>query len=125
MSVKVAHMQKITLTLEIGKGAERISAANASPTIEFVYGLGPSGLTPFEFALADKIPGDEIQLKMHRHQMHEFFGHIHIPFAQADQDLDPVVITLCVWDITPASSQEVVRTLAEIANCGDGCCGHH
>ena len=125
MPAKVETMQKITLRLETADTTDPGGGTESFPNIEFVYGLGSSGLTPFEFALAEKTVGDEIQLQLHRTQMATFFGHIHIPAVLAAQGADSVALKARILDISPASNREVVKTLAEVANCGDSCCGHH
>ena len=125
MAEKVAYMQKITLAAETGDIAETKTATASAVTFEFVFGLGSSGLTPFEFALAEKTPGDEIHLQLPRDQIGPFFGHVRIPAALAEGEFDPIVLKARVVAVSPASSREVVRTLADIANCGDSCCGQH
>lgn len=125
MPEKIEYMRKIRLSLETDNNPDRESAETVKNTMEFVYGLGSSGLTPFEFALAGKMPGDEIHLRLHRHQIPSYFGHIRIPALQASREPDPIVLKARVLQVQPASSREVVRTLAEIANCGDSCCGQH
>ena len=125
MPAKVETMQKITLSLESADEPDRGSGTESFPEIEFVFGLGSSGLTPFEFVLAEKTVGDEIQLQLHRTQMAGFFGHIRFPALLAEEGADSVALKARILDISPASSREVVKTLAEVANCGDSCCGHH
>lgn len=125
MAAKVAYMQKITLTVETGDTADTKTATASAETYAFVFGLGSSGLTPIEFALAEKTPGDEIQLQLSRDQIAPFFGHIRIPAALAEGESDPIALKACVVAVSPATSREVVRTLADIANCGDSCCGQH
>ena len=130
MPAKVGYMQKITLSLETQETRSvpdqlQPNETEPQPTIEFVYGLSPGGLTPFEFALAEKTAGDEIQLQLDRNKLPEFFGHIAYPAVFAAGDSESIVLEARVLAISPASSREVVRTLADIANCGDSCCGHH
>lgn len=125
MTAKAGSMQKVTLAFKTGDAPDREGMSPSLYKIEFVFGLGSSGLTPLEFALAEKIPGDEIHLQLRRNQIPPFFGHIRFPAIHADEDTDPIVLKVRVLEVTPASSQEVVRALAEIANCGDSCCGHH
>lgn len=125
MKAKVEYMQKIRLSLETGSTPDTESASASFPTIEFVYGLGSSGLTPFEFALAQKTVGDEVQLQLQPNQIPEFFGHIRIPAVHASGGSDSIALKARILDISPASSREVVRTLADVANCGDSCCGCH
>ena len=125
MSAKVAYMQKITLSLETSSAPDPREAAEPLPTIEFVFGLGSGGLTPFEFALAEKTVGDQVQLQLVGNQLPEFFGHIRYPAACAVGESQSIVLIARVLAVEPASSREVVRTLADVANCGDSCCGHH
>ena len=122
---KVAYMQKITLSLEYGVGIEPERETASCPPVEFVYGMGTSGLTPLEIALADKTVGDAILLQLQQSQIPVFFGHIRYPAFQAPGPSDEIFLKARILTISPASSREVVRTLADVANCGDSCCGHH
>lgn len=124
MPSKVAYMHKITCSLEFDD-ADPGRASPSFPTIVFVYGLSASGLTPFEFDLAEKTTGDEIQISLHADQIPAYFGHIRIPAVQAAGQAVAIVLKARILEISPANSREVVRTLADIANCGDSCCGHH
>jgi hypothetical protein len=118
-------MQKITACLETDNTPDAKIGTKPLPTIEFVYGLGSSGLTPFEFAIAEKTVGDEIHLQLHQSQMPAFFGHIRFPAVPTFGESDSIVLKVRILDIAPASSREVIKTLAAIANCGESCCGHH
>ena len=109
MSAKIAYMQKITLALDTGGGADQKTTSASAPTFAFVFGLGSSGLTPFEFALAEKKPGDEVELPLRREQIPTFFGHIRIPAACVDGELDSIVLKACVLAVSPASSLRKVR----------------
>ena len=125
MSAKVEYMQKILLSLETDNVSSPESVTESIPTIEFVYGLSSTGLTPFEFALAEKTVGDEVRLQLSRNQIPEYFGHIRAPALQVAGESNSIVLTVRVLKISPANSREVVKTLADIANCGDSCCGRH
>ncbi len=125
MSAKVGYMQKISLSLETASAPDAQGVTEPVSTIEFVYGLAASGLTPFEFALAEKTVGDVISLQLPRDRVPAFFGHIRIPALCAAGQLDPIEVKARVLAISPPGNREVVAALAEIANCGDSCCGHH
>jgi hypothetical protein len=122
---KVEYLQKIRLSVKTGSAADPEKLTESFPPVEFVYGLSASGLTPFEYALAEKLVGDEIQLQLHKNQLKDFFGHIQTPIIDPAVQSDSILLKARILKIAPANSREVVKTLADIANCGDSCCGHH
>ena len=125
MPAKVEYLQKITVSVKTGSTADPERLTESFPPVEFVYGLSASGLTPFEYALAEKSVGDEIQLQLHKDQLPHFFGHIRMPIVDPARQPDTILLKARILEIAPADSREVVKTLADIANCGDSCCGHH
>jgi hypothetical protein len=61
---KIDLLKKITLSLEAGTTPDSVDLTPQSSLFEFIYGLGISGLTPFEIQLADKRVGEEIRLHL-------------------------------------------------------------
>jgi hypothetical protein len=81
-------------------------------------------LTAFEYALAGKRPGDKIQLHIQSSEMGPFFQHIRLPVLSRAGHLPDFFLSVRVKDIQPADSREVVKALADAAECGCSCCGH-
>lgn len=121
---KIDLLKKITLSVEAGTAPHSMDLTPQSSQIEFIYGLGVSGLTPFELQLADRTVGEEIQFLINRGEIPQIFQHLlHLPLNLPD-DLDSFHLRLKVTKVIPADEREVIKALAEIANCEDHCCGH-
>ena len=125
MSAKVAYMQKITLTVDMNNPPGENASDHSPAKFDFVYGMGSAGLTPLEFALSEKNAGDEVHLQLRPDQIPAFFGHIRPPALHVQEGKDPIDLRVRILEVSPATGREVVRTLADVANCGDNCCGHH
>lgn len=90
---------------------------------EFVFGIGPEGLSPFEFDLSGKGLGYEHEFTLNREELGAVFGHLLPPLFLYDI---PEVFTLKVRvvNITKADQREVIKAMAEASSCGSHCCGH-
>jgi hypothetical protein len=91
---------------------------------EFIYGLGTSGLTPFEIQLADTTVGEEVQLHMSREDIPQVFQHLVFFPLNLPEHADSFYLKLKIKSVLQADQREVIKALAEIANCEDHCCGH-
>ena len=121
---KIDHLKKITLSVEAGTAPDSLDLSLQSPEIEFIYGLGVSGPTPFELQLADRTVGEEIQFPINREEIPQVFQHLlHLPLNLPD-DLDSFHLRFRVLKVIPADQREVIKALADMANCEDHCCGH-
>jgi hypothetical protein len=121
---KIDLLKKITLCVEAGTDPDSMDLSPQSAQIEFIYGLGVSGLTPFESQLADRTVGEEIQFLINREEIPQVFQHLLLLPLNLPDDLDSFHLRLKVMKVTPADQREVIKALAEIANCEDHCCGH-
>ena len=121
---KISPLKKVTLTMEAGTTPESMDLTPQPSPFEFIYGLGAKGLTPIEFHLADKTVGDEVGLQIDGKQISQAFQHLIPPPLKIPEDADGLYLRFRVIEITPAEQREVIKALAEIANCGDDCCGH-
>ena len=121
---KIDLLKKITLLVEAGSAPDSMHPGPQSSQIEFIYGLGVSGLTPFELQLADRTVGEEIQFLINREEIPQVFQHLLLLPLNLPDDLDSFHLRLRVMKVIPADQREVIKALAEIANCEDYCCGH-
>jgi hypothetical protein len=120
---KIDLLKKITLSVVAGTAPDSMDLSPQSSQIEFIYGLGTSGLTPFELQLADRTVGEEIQLDINREEIPQVFQHLLLLPLNLPDDLDSFHLRLKVMKVIPADQREVIKALAEIANCEDHCCG--
>ena len=121
---KIDLLKKITLSVETGTAPDSMDLNPQSSQIEFIYGLGVSGLTPFELKLADRTVGEEIQFLINREEIPQVFQHLLLLPLNLPDDLDSFHLRLKIIKVTPADQREVIKALADMANCEDHCCGH-
>jgi hypothetical protein len=121
---KISALKKITLSLEAGTTDHSMDLSPQPLLFEFIFGLGTGGLTPFEFQLAGKTPGDEIRLHLKRQEIPQVFQHLIIPPLNIPEHWESFYLRVRVIKMIPADQREVVKALADIANCDDHCCGH-
>ena len=74
----IENLMKVTLTIQT---ADPSVADDSSKPFVFIYGVGPSGITPFEKALHGKGVGDRIRLDMTPSTLCETVGHLELPLG--------------------------------------------
>ena len=121
---KIGPPKKVTLSIEAGTTPESMDLTPQPSLFEFIYGLGTKGLTPIEFHLADKTIGDEVRLQIDGNQIPQVFQHLIPPSIKIPEDVDVLYLRFRVTEIIQAEQREVIKALAEIADCADDCCGH-
>ena len=70
---KVENLKKIGLSIQAGTSPDTMELAPTHPEIEFIFGLGPEGMTPFEFKLVGKAKGESVLLHLKKENFHSFF----------------------------------------------------
>jgi hypothetical protein len=90
---------------------------------EFIYGIGVEGLTPFEFALADKAAGDHVVLPLEVKTLPSTFKHLTPPIDPGAWKISSFYLTVQVVAVLPADGRDIVRAMAQTTGCDDGCCG--
>ncbi len=121
---KIEVLKKITLSVEAGTAPDSMDLTPQSSQFEFIYGLGTSGLTPFEVHLANKTVGEEIRLHISREEIPRFFQHLVFSPLNLPEDADSFYLKVKIKSVLQADQREVIKALAELANCEDHCCGH-
>ncbi len=121
---KIGPLKKVFLSMEVGTTPESMDLTPQPSLFEFIYGLGTNGLTPIEFHLADKTVEDEVRLQINREQIPQVFQHLILPPIKIPEDMDLLYLRFRVMEIIPAEQREVIKALAEIADCGEDCCSH-
>ena len=126
-SPTVDNLKKITLTFEAGTSANQMDITARPQSMTFVYGLGTVGLTPFEYALADKSTGDVVMVSIRPGELIRTFGHLQPPFETKLDDTSEVHLKVRVDKIKPAEGREIISAMAAAAECGCdcGCGGKH
>ncbi len=118
---RVEHLKRIGLKLQISQG-DRVVGPPVD--MDFIYGIGPQGLTPLELQLADQTIGMTVNMDCKVNELTSVLEHLapndlRLPLEESGT----LHLAATVLRITTPSDREIVKTIAEMARCGD-CCGH-
>jgi hypothetical protein len=97
--------------------------------VTFIYGIGTTGMPPFECLLAGKGEGDKVTFRVAKTEANDFFGHLTPPFAALFDRHGDVFCQARVVRIETPEARDVVKAMAEMAagghgsrcDCGCGC----
>ena len=121
---KVENLKKVTVALEAGTSVQKMDLSLDNPEFEFIFGIGPSGISPFEYELADKTEGQHVLVEVKKENFGIFFEHLHPPILHLINDRTGVFLRVEIKKITTADQRDVVKALAEVTAHGHGCdCG--
>ncbi len=120
----IDNLTKVSLTIHAeGMADDR----TRKKSFTFIYGIGPSGITPFEKALFGKKVGDSIVYDLSPADFSETIGHLEFPFREQTGMTAPGSLRVVVEGIVRAPDREVVKAMASggsCSDCGCGCGGH-
>jgi hypothetical protein len=127
---KVEHLKKITLSIQAGTSQDTMDLTPKYLELEFIFGLGPEGMTPFEYELADRSEGESTLLHLKKKDLCTFFEHLNPPLTDLFDAQDDVYLKVNIDAVRPAENREVVKAIADMAahggagcDCGCGCGG--
>jgi hypothetical protein len=115
---KVENLKKITLQLEAGTTPEEMGLLLPSAEFKFIFGLGPTGMSPFEYQLVDKAEGQMVLIQLKREEIQRIFEHLHPPIMNLFEEHDALYLRVKIFKIEQPDNMEVVKAMAEMA-------GHH
>jgi hypothetical protein len=124
---KVENLKKVTIELQAGKTADNKDLEPAEANFEFIFGIGPGGMCPFEYQLANKEAGEEISMQLKTEETNRLFEHLHLPIMTLLKEHDPLHLKVKILKIEEPDPAEVVKALAATAShnhdcdCGCGC----
>ena len=127
-SQTVEPLKKISLRYTAGTTEASDNLVSPAESFEFIYGIAPAGLTPFEYALAEKVPGDQIHYRVDRDRIVETFGHVLSNMGKIPADQDRFYLNIEIADIQEANQREMIKAMAAATACGGDCgcgCGGH
>jgi len=58
---KVENLKKITLSFQAGTSKDTMDLTPKYAEFDFIFAIGPDGMTPFEYELVDKAEGEEVK----------------------------------------------------------------
>ena len=125
---KVENLKKITLSIQAGTSQDTMDLTPKYPKIEFIFGLGLEGMTPFEYELADKTEGESVLLHLRKEDFYSFFEHLNPPLTDLFDGKVDVYLKVNINAVTPAENREIVKAMAAMTthggagcDCGCGC----
>ena len=127
---KVENLKKIILSFQAGTSPNNMDLSPKYPEFGFIFGLGPEGMTPFEYELVDKAEGEEVMFNLQKNTLAKFFEHLNPPLLDLFDGRDSINLKARIVSVAAAGSREVVKALADVAahgesgcDCGCDCCG--
>ena len=122
---KVEHLKKIILKIRAGTSPDNMNLTPQSPQFNFIFGLAPEGMTPFEYKLVDKQENDEVLLHLKETGQNAFFEHLNPPIWDLFENREQFYLKVKITAVATADNRDVIKALAEMtAHAGSGCdCG--
>jgi len=120
---KVEVMKKVSLELTAGTSDKSMDLAPKYPAFEFIFGLAPEGMTPFEYELLNGKEGEEIVIPLHKQDYGTFFEHLQPPIMDLFEGREQVFLTARIVSVTKAENREVIKAMAQVADYREGDCG--
>jgi hypothetical protein len=120
----VDNLMKVSVDIRIDSTSPD-DAAGAP--FSFIYGVGPTGITPFEKALYGKGVGDKVEFDLTPADYCETIGHLQAPLREQTGITSPGSMQVTITDVVRAQDREVVNAMAaggSCSDCGCGCGGH-
>ena len=124
---KVENLKKVTLQLEAGTTADRMDLTVSTLEFDFIFGIGPGGMCPFEYQLVNKAAGEEIAIQVKKEELYPLFEHLHPPIMNLFEKQDALHLKIKILRIENPENAEIIKALAEAAShqhdcdCGCGC----
>ncbi|MBW2412737.1 MAG: hypothetical protein JRF72_23310 [Deltaproteobacteria bacterium] len=121
---KIDNLKKVTLRLEAGTTADDMNLSLTSSEFEFIFGVGPGGMCPFEYHLVNKAAGEEISMPLKKEETQRMFEHLHLPIMSLFEKHELLHLKIHILKIEQADSRAVVKALADMTSHDHGCdCG--
>ncbi len=121
---RIENLMKVSLNLQ---GVDSLHTKAPGDRFEFIYGVGPEGITPFEKALYGKGVGDRITFNLPPGGLCQHMGHLELPLREQTGITKAGDLQVVVIGVARAADREVVKAMAAGGSCSDcdcGCGGH-
>lgn len=122
----VQPLKKIKVRLQAGATDAAMDIHLPSPEIDFIFGIGSGGLTPFECLLADRRETESISGRVAGAEAGLFFGHVAPALGRLFETREAVYFNACIVAVETPPPREVIKAMADLAARGHeaGCdCG--
>ncbi len=125
---KVENLKKIAISIQAGTSQDSMNLTPKHPGLEFIFGLGSEGMTPFEYQLVDKTEGQSVLIHLRKEAFHSFFEHLNPPLMDLFDVNGDIYLNVNVEAVRPAENREIIKAMADLAahggagcDCGCGC----
>ena len=119
---KVQNLKKISLSFQAGTSADMMDLIPINSRFEFIFGLSPEGMTPFEYELVDQPEGQDVLLRLDRQSLGSFFEHLNPPLLDLFSNCNTVYLKVKIEAVTTADNREIVKALAQMTEYSDSGC---
>lgn len=119
---RVENLKKITLSFQAGTSPDTMDPAPKCSEYEFIFGIAPEGMTPFEYELVDKAEGEEVFLHLKKDAFYSFFEHLQPPIMDLFDGAEDVYLKVIIVNIATPDNREIVKAMADMAAHGSGAC---
>ncbi len=124
--IAVDVLRRVRLSLAAGSAMGRSDILPGPAPVDFIFGIGTDGITPFEYRLVHKLPGDRIELMVARNDLSRLFGHLAPQMLAAlpiPARLNRWWLSVTIEMVSTADGRDVVRALARLSEAAEGGCG--
>ena len=124
---KIENLTKVKLQIEAGTTAEHMDLTPAASEFEFIFGIGPGGMCPFEYQLVNKAAGEEIEIHVKKEESYLLFEHLRPAIINLFDAHDTLHLKAKILAIKQPENTEIVKALSEMTShhhdcdCGCGC----
>ncbi len=120
---KIENLKKVRILWKPETGTGKAVPDPEYPEFEFIFGLAPEGMTPFEYELLDKTEGESVLLHLKKGTFEQFFEHVNPPIMDLFDGRDEVHIRAEIVSIDDAGNKEVIKGMSQMASYREGDCG--
>ena len=126
----VQPLRKVQVALIAGSRPGAADLIGSPLALTWIHGVASGGVTPFEYALLGKKPGDSVAVEVKTAALCEYFGHIDDALPRllgVSGALETLCLQMEVVAVSAAADREVVAATARALShggCGGSCgCG--
>ena len=124
----VGSLKKVTVSCRAGKMPEmlpeKMDLDIDLPKFEFVFGIAPEGMTPFEYRLVGRHEGETVDIELNKEAFCDFFGPLKTPVQALFHGREGLCLAATITAVRPAENREIIKAMAEMtAHGGSGCDG--
>ena len=110
--------------MEVGTTADNMDLTSGPSKFEFIFGIGPAGMCPFEYRLVEKAENEIVLLNLKKEEIDDFTGHLHLSVLDPFKEHASLFIKIAIIRIEQPDAKEMVKALAGLTSHSEGCgCG--